>query len=63
LVPAGALGRKFEILARVVDERTRRLVAAAEAQAIGFSGVTAGQRLAARDSDPRNRRYLFSNNL
>src|ERR1035441_8534839 len=38
-----ALGlvRKFEVLARVLDERTRRLVAAAEAEAIGFGGVTA----------------------
>jgi hypothetical protein len=27
--------------ARVLDERTRRLVAAAEAEAIGFGGVTA----------------------
>jgi transposase len=38
---AGSLARKFEVLARVLDERTRRLVAAAEAQAIGFGGVTA----------------------
>ena len=38
---AGSLTRKFEVLARVLDERTRRLVAAAEAQAIGFGGVTA----------------------
>jgi hypothetical protein len=37
---AEALARKFEILARVLDERTRRLVAAAEAGAIGFGGVT-----------------------
>jgi hypothetical protein len=35
------LARKFEVLARVLDERTRRLVAAAEAQALGFGGVTA----------------------
>src|SRR5260370_22611151 len=35
-----ALQRKFEVLARVLDERTRRLVAAAEAKAIGFGGVT-----------------------
>jgi transposase len=35
------LVRKFEVLARVLDERTRRLVAAAEAEAIGFGGVTA----------------------
>ena len=38
---AGSLTRKFEVLGRVLDERTRRLVAAAEAQAIGFGGVTA----------------------
>ena len=35
------LARKFELLARVLDERTRRLVAAAEAEAVGFGGVTA----------------------
>ena len=35
------LARKFEVLARVLDERTRRLVAAAEAEALGFGGVTA----------------------
>jgi transposase len=35
------LTRKFESLARVLDERTRRLVAAAEAEALGFGGVTA----------------------
>jgi hypothetical protein len=35
-----ALSRKFEALSRVLDERTRRLVAAAEAAAIGFGGVT-----------------------
>jgi hypothetical protein len=34
------LSRKFEALSRVLDERTRRLVAAAEAAAIGFGGVT-----------------------
>jgi hypothetical protein len=38
---AEGLARKFEVLARVLDERTRRLVAAAEAEAIGFGGVTA----------------------
>jgi hypothetical protein len=38
---AGGLARKFEVLARVLDERTRRLVAAAEAETIGFGGVTA----------------------
>ena len=43
---AGGLAHKFEALARVLDERTRRLVAAAEAEAMGFGGVTA----VARDS-------------
>ena len=38
---AGGLARKFDVLARVLDERTRRLVAAAEAEALGFGGVTA----------------------
>jgi DNA-binding phage protein len=37
---AETLSRKFEALARVLDERTRRLVAGAEAAAIGFAGVT-----------------------
>jgi transposase len=37
----GGLVRKFDVLARVLDERTRRLVAAAEAEALGFGGVTA----------------------
>ena len=37
---AETLARKFEILARVLDERTRRLVVAAEAEAMGFGGVT-----------------------
>jgi hypothetical protein len=37
---AVVLSRKFEALARVLDERTRRLVAAAEASAIGYGGVT-----------------------
>jgi hypothetical protein len=38
---AKGLARKFETLARVLDERTRRLVVAAEAEAMGFGGVTA----------------------
>src|ERR1700745_1348759 len=38
---AGGLARKFDVLAGVLDERTRRMVAAAEALAIGFGGVTA----------------------
>jgi hypothetical protein len=36
-----SLTRKFEILTRILDERTRRLVAAAEAEALGFGGVSA----------------------
>jgi hypothetical protein len=40
MADAEVLARKFEALARVLDERTRRLVAAAEAGAIGFGGVT-----------------------
>jgi hypothetical protein len=40
-MPADPLARKFEVLARVLDERTRRLVAAAEARTIGFGGITA----------------------
>ncbi len=35
------LGRKFGLLANILDERTRRLVAGAEAKAMGFGGVTA----------------------
>ena len=35
------LASKLKVLARVLDERARRLVAAAEAEAIGFGGVTA----------------------
>ena len=41
MADAGGWARKFEDLARVLDERTRRLVAAAEAEALGFGGVTA----------------------
>jgi DNA-binding phage protein len=41
MAEAEGLARKFDVLARVLDERTRRLVAAAEAEAIGFGGVTA----------------------
>ncbi len=39
-MPVSALAQKFEALAHVLDERTRRLVAAAEAQSLGFGGVT-----------------------
>src|ERR1700685_1178115 len=35
------LARKFDLLADVLDERVRRLVAGAEAEALGFGGVTA----------------------
>lgn len=41
MLDAEGLARKFELLARVLDERARRLVAAAEAEALGFGGVTA----------------------
>jgi hypothetical protein len=58
-----ALARKFKVPARVLDERTRRLVAAAEAEFIGFGGVTSvarGQRIrrkgAARKKDHRSGR-------
>ncbi len=33
--------RRFELLAPALDERTRRLVAAAEARAVGWGGITA----------------------
>jgi hypothetical protein len=36
-----SLSRKFAVLAGVLDERTRRLVAAAEADPIGYGGVSA----------------------
>ena len=38
---ATGLASKFKLLAGVLDERARRLVAGAEAEAIGFGGVTA----------------------
>src|SRR5216684_2015531 len=41
MAEAEGLARKFDVLARVLDERTRRLVAAAEAESLGFGGVTA----------------------
>ena len=41
MADAGGLARKFEDLARVLNERTRRWVAATEAQALGLGGVTA----------------------
>ena len=41
---AEPLARVFESLAGVLDERTRRLVAAAEAKALGFGGVSIAAR-------------------
>jgi transposase len=41
---AEPLARVFETLAGVLDERTRRLVAAAEAKALGFGGVSIAAR-------------------
>jgi transposase len=38
---SSTLRRKFDLLSALLNERTRRLVAAAEAKAIGFGGVTA----------------------
>ena len=37
---ASLIRRKFKALAPVLDERTRRLFAAAEAQALGYGGVS-----------------------
>src|SRR4051812_12190318 len=39
--PSAAIQRRFELLTGVLDERTRRLVAAAEALALGWGGATA----------------------
>src|SRR3990170_3626707 len=41
MVEFEAITRRFELLAPVVDERTRRLMAAAEALALGWGGATA----------------------
>jgi Rhodopirellula transposase DDE domain len=41
MADVGGLAHKFDVLAGVLDERTRRLVAAAEAEALGFGGVSA----------------------
>jgi len=41
MVASDAIKRRFELLAPVIDERTRRLVAAAEALALGWGGTTA----------------------
>src|SRR5712692_2062463 len=59
MADVGAIQRKFETLAGVLDERARRLVAAAEAMAVGFSGSNLGgpgQRAVAWHCDPRHRR-------
>ncbi len=36
-----AIKRKFEVLAGELNERTRRLTAAAEAMALGWGGISA----------------------
>jgi len=41
LEKATGLASKFKVLARVLDERARRLVAAAVAETLGFGGVRA----------------------
>src|SRR5450759_3530036 len=41
MVASDAIKRRFELLTPVIDERTRRLVAAAEALALGWGGTTA----------------------
>lgn len=41
MVESDAIKRRFELLIPVIDERTRRLVAAAEALALGWGGATA----------------------
>src|SRR5881296_1268938 len=41
MVDAGAIRRRFRLIERYLDERMRRLVAAAEAEAVGFGGVSA----------------------
>ncbi len=49
------LVRKFELLADILKELARRLVAEAEAKAMGFGGVTAvgdGRWLVAGNTDP-----------
>lgn len=40
MVDESALGKRFELLAPVLDERLRRLVASAEAEAIGRGGIS-----------------------
>ena len=40
MVESNGIKRRFDLLAPVVDERTRRLVAAAEALALGWGGAT-----------------------
>src|SRR5674476_931271 len=41
MVESDVIKRRFELLAPVVDERTRRLLAAAEALTLGWGGATA----------------------
>lgn len=41
MVESDSIKRRFELLAPVVDERTRRLLAAAEALTLGWGGATA----------------------
>ncbi|MGH7861755.1 MAG: ISAzo13 family transposase [Candidatus Dormibacteraceae bacterium] len=41
MIDTEMIKRRFDVLAPVLDERMRRLVAAAEARAIGWGGVTA----------------------
>lgn len=41
MVESDVIKRRFELLAPVVDERTRRLLAAAEALSLGWGGATA----------------------
>jgi hypothetical protein len=41
MIDTDGIKRRFELLAPALDERTRRLVAAAEAQAAGWGGITA----------------------
>jgi len=41
MIESDAIKRRFELLAPALDERTRRLMVAAEALAVGWGGVTA----------------------
>ena len=44
MVDAGAIRRRFRLIEKHLDERMRRLVAAAEAEAVGVGGVSLGAR-------------------